>query len=348
MRLSLFHSLLTAAFAVSFIAGSGMAQNGTRPNQTLRGPSGAEYPYATVQMEDHASAPDGYWLFYPEGSTDTLDVVLFLHGYGGYNPMIYGAWLRHLVRCGNVVIYPRYQKNLTSPKPDDFEENVVTAIQDAQHYLAELDSVRVRWDRLSAVGHSYGGVIAAGLAMRYEALGIPRPLSIMTVSAGTAWMKGGRFENYRAMPTDTKLVLVVSNDDKTTGDEFSQLVFETAIHSPQRVLLRQYADRSDKPAITAGHNQAYCVDRAFDSGVRNFTAIKALQISETNAVDYHVYWRLFDQLLRCTRQASAGDLLFTRNPDLSYAGSWSDGTPIRALDVVLPTDTTTDDYTNDQ
>jgi len=52
--------------------------------------------------------------------------------------------------------------------------------------------------------------------------------------------------------------------------------------------------------IRAGHNETYCVDEFFDTGVRNYTAKKALRITQTNAVDYYGYWKLFDALIACT------------------------------------------------
>ncbi|MEZ4892408.1 MAG: hypothetical protein R2778_05270 [Saprospiraceae bacterium] len=58
-----------------------------------------------------ATTADGYWLFEPaDPKPDSAEVVVFLHGYGAYNPMAYGKWIKHLVAKGNIVIYPRYQK----------------------------------------------------------------------------------------------------------------------------------------------------------------------------------------------------------------------------------------------
>ena len=31
------------------------------------------------------------------------------------NPLYYGAWLDHLVKRGNIVVYPRYQATLLTP-----------------------------------------------------------------------------------------------------------------------------------------------------------------------------------------------------------------------------------------
>ena len=101
-----------------------------------------EYHHQSVDFQDFAQKADGYWLFEPAApKPDSAHVIVFVHGYGGYNPMIYGKWIQHLVRQGNIVIYPRYQKNLHSPRPRKFSTNVSQAIRDA---LIELEKTRAR------------------------------------------------------------------------------------------------------------------------------------------------------------------------------------------------------------
>ena len=156
-------------------------------------------------------------------------------------------------------------------------------------------------DKIAFVGHSYGGVISGDLACNFEEHNIPEPRAILMVSPGTGWMKEGRLANYEAMQEDLKLLIVVSDDDLTCGDGFGKLVFHTATKVKQRNLLRQYADHHGKPQLTAGHNMSYCVDNQFDTGVRNYTAKKALRISTLDPIDYFGYWKLFDALLDCTR-----------------------------------------------
>lgn len=264
----------------------------------------------SVVMQNHAKRPDGYWLFLPDNISDKkTDVILFVHGYGGYNPMIYGKWIKHLVYQGNIVIYPRYQRNLVLPRPDDFAKNTVTAIKDAKKEL-QKQNINANWDNLSMIGHSYGGVIIADLTAHYDKYEIPKPKGIMLVSPGTAWMKKGRYESYENIPEDVKMVIVVSNNDHTVGDEFGFLVFGTARHTTDKVMFKQMPDKYEKHPITAGHNESYSVDLNFDNGIRNYTAKRALNISKLNAVDYNGYWRLFDTLKNCAQDGESCELLF--------------------------------------
>jgi len=269
------------------------------------------YVSQDIEFQSFADKQDGYWLFTPKNpQPDTAQVLIFLHGYGGYNPMIYGKWLKHLVKQGNIVVYPRYQKNLMTPRPDKFGKNVAQAIQDAQKELENRKDIVALWEDLTFVGHSYGGVVSADLATNYVDYNIPQPKAIMLVSPGTAYLKKGRLESYESIPKETKVLAIVSNDDKTTRDEFGILVYETAVNTPNRILYRQFADAYAPAPITAGHNESYSVDLDFDAGFRNYTAKRALRISQENALDYNGYWRLFDALIACQRSGEDCDLAF--------------------------------------
>jgi len=270
-----------------------------------------KYISQDIEFQSFAEKQDGYWLFMPKNSqADTMHVLVFLHGYGGYNPMIYGKWLKHLVKQGNIVIYPRYQKNLATPRPNKFAINVAKAIQDAKRELENRENITPLWKDLTFVGHSYGGVVSADLAANFVEYNIPQPKAIMLVSPGTAYLKKGRLESYEGIPKETKVLITVSNDDMTTKDEFGILVYETAVNTRNRVLYRQFADAYAPAPITAGHNESYSVDLDFDAGFRNYTAKRALRISQENALDYNGYWRLFDALIACQREGADCDLAF--------------------------------------
>ncbi|MGK0366498.1 MAG: acetyl esterase/lipase [Saprospiraceae bacterium] len=288
-----------------------------------------------IEFQSFAEKQDGYWLFTPKTpKPDTAHVLVFLHGYGGYNPMIYGKWLKHLVKQGNIVIYPRYQKNLRVPKPDKFAINAAYAIQNAKKELESREDIVGLWEDLTFAGHSYGGVISADLAANFVKYDIPQPKAIMLVSPGTAYLKKGRLESYEGIPIETKVLITVSNDDKTTRDEFGILVYETAVNTTNRVLYRQFADAYSPAPITAGHNESYSVDLDFDAGLLNYTAKRALRISKENALDYNGYWRLFDALIACQREGKDCDLAFGKEGfDL---GEKENGESLSSFKVSIP------------
>jgi len=304
--------------------------------QPTTGPGSATYQYDSVLFYNYAESEEGFWLFEPASPTPkSTNLIVFIHGYGGYNPMIYGQWIKHLVRKGNTVIYPRYQKNIFSPKPQKFSPNVITGIQTALKTIEESDKhIPTKKEELCIVGHSYGGILGAEITVNWEKYAIPKPKGIFLCAPGTGPFKAGKLDTYEAMPTDVKLLVMVNENDYIVGDEMGIKIFETASNTPFRNLIRQQVDNAN--GISAGHNETYCVDEAFDSGHLNYTAKKALRITKTNAVDYYGYWKLFDALISCTRQGKDCDTAFGNTLKQRSLGQIN-GTKLLELEVQVPT-----------
>ena len=315
----------------------GRAQEINPPSQPIAGPGGAFYPHDSLIIHNFAEFQDGYWLYEPVSpKPQKANVVVFMHGYGAYNPMIYGAWIKHLVLKGNIVIFPRYQKNLFTPSTDKFVENAAKGIRDALTLLQQGDHVRPNIDQISLVGHSYGGVISANLGVNYKKLDIPYPHAIMLCSPGTGPFRGGLLDDYEAMPSTTKLLVLVSENDKTVGDKIGRLVFETAEHVEKRNFLRQLEDKHGQPKITASHNESYALDELFDSGDWNVSTKRAVRKGTIDAMDYYGYWKLFDALLDCAREGENCEVAFGNTPQQRSLGVWSDGTQIKEFEVIIP------------
>ena len=55
-----------------------------------------------------------YWLFEPtDPRPQKAPVVIFNHGWAGMLPRFYKRWIEHIVKRGNIVIYPRYQRSIS-------------------------------------------------------------------------------------------------------------------------------------------------------------------------------------------------------------------------------------------
>lgn len=302
--------------------------------QPPTGPGSATYQHDSVILYNYAAKADGFWLFEPaQPRPEKADIIIFIHGYGGYNPMIYGQWIRHLVRQGNVVIYPRYQKTVLRPRPKKFSKNVVAAIHQALDTLRSEQHIHPVLDNFSIVGHSYGGTIAAEITAKWQSYNIPLPKSVFLGAPGTGPFKAGKLDTYEQLPSDLQLLILVHEKDYVVGDKLGRKVFETAIHTPQRNLIIQYKDKPND--IKAGHNESYSVDSSFDSGVRNYTTKNALRHTKTNAIDYYGYWKLYDALRSCSASGKYCEYAFGNTPQQRSLGSLN-GQPIRALEVVLP------------
>ena len=301
--------------------------------QPTTGPGSATYQHDSVLFHNYAETEEGFWLFEPAAPTPkTTNLIVFLHGYGGYNPMIYGQWIKHLVRQGNTVIYPRYQKNVFSPKPQKFSPNVITGIQTALKTIeASGKHIPTNKEELCIVGHSYGGILGAEITVNWEQYKIPQPKGIFLCAPGTGPFKAGKLDSYADLPADLKLLVMVNENDYIVGDEMGVKIFETAINTPNRNLIRQQTDSEN--GISAGHNETYCIDEAFDSGHLNYTAKKALRITKTNAVDYYGYWKLFDALIDCSRNGQNCEYAFGNTTQQRSLGI-IEGAALKDLEVI--------------
>jgi len=173
-------SIILAALAATALAGAP-----SPPEQPKTGPGGADYRHAKVAKHVFGQGVGQVWVFEPdEPRPETAPVVVFNHGWMALLPQVYRGWIDHLVRRGNIVIYPRYQDGpLTMPWT--FLRNAVGAVK---HALAQIEGeghVRPDRERFAIVGHSAGGALSADMAA--VALGnTAEQRSMGTWSDGTA------------------------------------------------------------------------------------------------------------------------------------------------------------------
>ncbi len=307
-----------------------------QPSQNEEGCGGKSYLHEDVIFKEYGTYKDGYFLFEPNSpKPDSASVIVFLHGHSAYNPMVYGKWIKHLVKRGNIVIFPKYQKNITVPRNKRFVEYSIKAIENA---LLELDTnahVKPKNQPICMIGHSFGGAIIANILQDWGKFNIPKPGAVMLVSPGTGPKKSFEYERYDKIPADINMLIVVSNGDLTVGDRFAKKVFNTAKNTPNRNLIRQFADDYGKPKIKHGHVECYSRDKEFDTGRHGYSYQRAKK-SRFDPVDFNGYWKLFDALQDCTLNNNNCNIAFGNTPEQRSLGMWSDGTPVKPLEVTLP------------
>jgi pimeloyl-ACP methyl ester carboxylesterase len=267
----------------------------------LEGPgSAARYVTDSTQMIPAGEEVGGYWLFLPEGMEEQpLPIVVFLHGYGVFNPMVYGEWIRHLVRQGQAVIFPRYQENRVVPRPHRFAEEAAEGI------LAGLEQLEERWGTLPnvpmmIVGHSYGGTTAANLVAEPDRYGLPPVGGIMMITPGTSIFRGGVRSTYETIPAAIDLLIVVNERDDVVGERLAHKVFNEA----EKVRRKGYYTVQFTPdplQVAAHHREPYSVYLPYNIGPENGSTRRALQWTELDVVDHWIYWRMMDALSDCVR-----------------------------------------------
>lgn len=330
--------MLSSVLVVGILGLSNRKADGPAASvQPLSGPGGSNYIHAEVIMQDSAQKTDGYWLYEPANPRpDSAHVVVFMHGYAALNPMAYGGWIRHLVRKGNIVIFPRYQRDMWTTPTERFAQNAAKGIRDALQALKTGDHVRPIDGPLVMIGHSYGGAISAYLGVKYKKYGIPQPKGLLLCAPGTGPMNGAKLDDYGQMPAGTKLLIVNSNDDQVVKESFQRTIFNTAVNTPTRNFLKLNADDHGSPAIKAHHNACYSLDEAFDNGMRNPTIYRSYLVGVTNQVDHYGFWKWGDALLDCVRAGENCDFVFGGTEQQKSLGTWADGKKVKEMEVWLP------------
>lgn len=318
---------------IFFIAFSSTAQ--APPLQPGAGPGGSDYSHNGVIFSDFTSwlSGDGYWLFEPnQPKPDSADVIVFNHGYGVFNPGPYGQWIEHLVRKGNIVIFPKYQLNDAS-LPSGYTPNAITGISDAFNELnTNPNRVKPRMEHFAIIGHSFGGVITANLVTEYATYGTPKPQCFMLCQPGTGGFDSGRITSYSGMDTDYNALIVVGDDDIVVGDAFGREIMDsTLIPTTHKNYIIHYEDNHGSPVLEATHNEPLCKNNDYDGGTVSTVITGGYVASNQDAVDYYCYWKLADALLNCTFYGTDCNYAFGDTPEQRYMGEWSDGTPVTEL-----------------
>src|SRR5262245_6348719 len=164
-------------FTLSTVAFARRQAQITQPQQPASGPGGAQANFK-VRESTYGSGATQYWIFEPEPLQGSAPVIVLLHGWSALVPGPYQSWIDHLVRRGNIVIYPKYQESLKE-LPPNMTPNALAAIRDA---LSKLGN-RADRNRFAVVGHSVGGIITYNVAGEGGSNGIPTVKAFMSAHA---------------------------------------------------------------------------------------------------------------------------------------------------------------------
>ena len=308
----------------------------TQPTQPSTGYGGMAHPYASYTIFNCDDGATGYMLYIPTSPhADSLPLVVFTHGFGEWNPLRYGNWIIHLVEQGNIVVFPRYQKDEYTTFPTSFTPNTVTGI------LRAIDTIKKHstWtqpelDNVFYVGHSYGGLISANLAVKYASYGIPKPKAIELSCPGYGSYPGGQLTSYSGMDSAIKVLDIFERSDTVVDSTFALQVFNqtTAVPYSHKNLVEHFADNTGTLPITSSHGESSCVDSILDNGDRGIVMTQAAY-AYTDATDFYCYWKLFDALEDCALHGNGCNVAFGDTYAQEYMGLWSNGKPVIPLEV---------------
>ncbi len=331
----------------------------TPPKQPQKGPGGFDYKHALATMANYGTGAEAYWIYRPsDPAPKTAPVVVLLHGWGGMDPVSYGGWIDHLTRKGNIVIFPRYQASLMTPA-SEMSAYALKAVQSALSKLEE-DSIKLQPGNFAIIGHSLGGVIAANLACDAAEGKLPQPKALVLVEPSdsrnsTAAEAYGQSDavpsilrDYSAIPADTLLLCITGKDDRIAGSVAARNIFyrTTRIPSANKDYVTVVTDRRGSPQLIADHfaplspderyreeKRSRLRDRLRDRFGKELVVAAYMENATTNALDYYCFWKLSDALIAAAFYGEYRDFALGCGYDQTFMGKWSDGVPVKALEV---------------
>ncbi len=159
---------------------------------------------SALHVNVYGNGADRVWVYTP---AHAQSVVVFVHGHGDPDedtPIHHQAWIEHLVRKGNVVLYPAYE---SFPGDKTALVHLVRGVRGAMaHVPARLPIV--------GIGYSRGGQ----LVVDWAAMLRPpdrQPRAIYSVFA--AWDELPRTPDYSALPPFLRFELLWGDQDTVVG-----------------------------------------------------------------------------------------------------------------------------------
>ena len=298
-----------------FSYGSHAAQ---QPSQPPHGPGSTNYSHTTVISSTYGKGEYQYWLFEPSNPTPpSAPVIVFNHGWGAQYPATYQPWIDHIVKQGNIVIYPRYQKTLVFGYKR-FTDNAIAAVQSALIELNNSSHVTPDIDKFAITGHSLGGGITAYMAARAANEGLPIPKAIMPVQPALPF--GDKADLTKISNATYMLVIEGANDTVVYNHSAVTIFYNTTqIPHSHKDYIIQITDTHGFPIISADHGAPAC---AYNNS-----------FVPTDAMDYYSTWKLFDALTDYAFYGNNREYCFDNTPEQRYMGHWSDGQPVIELFV---------------
>ena len=328
------------------------SQNATPPSQPPTGPGGRQYAHTAVTKNRYGTGGKEYWIFEPDSPRPrSAPVIVFLHGWGGMNPLYYGAWLDHLVKRGNIVIYPRYQENLLTPVKE-FTPNTLHAIKDAIKRLqTESGHVNADLSKFAAVGHSLGGVLAASVAALAKQSGLPKVSALMAVAPGiTEAPISVPLADLKKIPPETLLLAVAADQDTLVRDYDAKRIYyeSTRVSAANKDFVTLVSDSHGRPSLQASHRAPTAHDKNYDNGEgvgggpadllsrvgdARQSQRSRLETMMVNALDFYGTWKLFDGLCDAAFYGKNREYALGNTPQQRFMGVWSDGVPVKELKI---------------
>ena len=329
--------LVLAGIGASLIVSSASAQTTvTQPPQPKQGPGGQAHPNRGWRVSSGGVGNDAWYAFEPtKPRPRRAPLAIVMHGYyefTGFDQL--HAFIRHTVRSGSVVIYPRWQTGFADPCPGPFNiepclNSAVNGIRGAISYLRSSRSrVHPRLGKTSYFGFSFGGIITADLANRYVSLGLPVPRAIFLDDPHDGGLRGpgepALDDSLAGIPRSVKFEChsgangIISEPGKEGSSCNAVFPLLGQIPDRNKDLVLTHTDAHGQPALTSQHGVC--------AGGPGFGG-------PPNAYDWNFCWKVWDALRSCAYSRTYCNSALSNTHAHRFLGRWSDGVPVIPLKV---------------
>jgi acetyl esterase/lipase len=279
-----------------------------------------------------------------------VPVVFFHHGWQGMDPKNYGALIDHLVREGQVVVYPVYQ-NSAQTSPQLIVGYAAAADRAA---MAMLAARRLTPDpaRILYFGYSMGAAISLDLALAPARYGLPAPRAMVLLAPGDAPAVATGPEgasiigDLRRLPKTLPVAVMTGAQDTQIGLPTARAIFPRlcGILPDRRVLMILPGDSHGGATVHAQHGAPGAPDPRYDFALsdQNFPVLLQGQpgfaVSPSlNQLDFYGFWKVTDALVASLPAGPLPGVVFGHgDPAQLYLGVWPDGAPYKPLRLENP------------
>lgn len=243
---------------------------------------------AKVVFNSYSKGPTEYWIIYDDSLGITQDnLIIFLHGYGASNPGCYWGWISALATAGNAIVFPKFQIGTFLPRTRAFQKRTVKVISMAISEIQKHHGVDII--RISMIGHSIGGVIAANIANNHASNGL-NVSGLVLCQPGFKYLKLGAHRSYHQISSSALLLNITGENDHAAGRKFAAKVYRTAtqIPSDQKAWIEHQELESE--GLSAHHKDPVSPLSTLDTGNRNLVIGGAFLLCKIDKVDREAYW----------------------------------------------------------
>jgi predicted esterase len=280
--------------------------------------------HKNLNTRTNGTGANQYFIYEPDNPVPaTAPVIAFLHGFTDIDPASYQPWIEHLVKRGNLVIFPVYQAGRFDTNGGKFTENSLRAIKEGLDDQQKNGKVQPDIAKFMLVGYSAGGIIATNLAAGASKNGLPEPVALFGVTPGgcnncNAFGIGGfplDLENLPALSPRTKVLMLVGDRDVVVGNQAAKFILERLNQIPEsnRDFITVQSDYYGTPRLSADHGMA--------------------NRRVPDALNFYAIWKLTDALQSCAINNEFCEYALGGQPSQRFMGKWSDGTPVKELVV---------------